>query len=198
MNVRTTSRPGRGPGGPPFQMSLVFAGCAFPPVSLCVCRVFIFKDTGVRVLARARNVSRHWAPPRACYRVPCCETCGALFPCRPSFYSQKHRLVSLWPRRPGPGSVGDSGPVRYVRHVRVPHEGHNIGHEHLQRVVIVHVIVTVIHHPASLQHTSVPVRRTCGTGRRTRVWPPIIPHCKVLAPTLSPPAPSPAQTHLWS
>jgi hypothetical protein len=24
-------------------------------------------------LARARNVSRHWAPPRACYRVPCCE-----------------------------------------------------------------------------------------------------------------------------
>ena len=25
-------------------------------------------------LARARNVSRHWAPPRACYRVPCCET----------------------------------------------------------------------------------------------------------------------------
>ena len=25
-------------------------------------------------LARARNVSRHWSPPRACYRVPCCET----------------------------------------------------------------------------------------------------------------------------
>ena len=25
-------------------------------------------------LARARNVSRHWGPPRACYRVPCCET----------------------------------------------------------------------------------------------------------------------------
>ena len=25
-------------------------------------------------LARARNVSRHCPPPRACYRVPCCET----------------------------------------------------------------------------------------------------------------------------
>ena len=25
-------------------------------------------------LARARNVSRHWTPPRACYSVPCCET----------------------------------------------------------------------------------------------------------------------------
>ena len=24
-------------------------------------------------LARARNVSRHWGPPRACYRVPCCD-----------------------------------------------------------------------------------------------------------------------------
>ena len=80
-----------------------------------MCRVFIFKDTGVQPylsvgltsvrqkgglpgpppvipvpeslaaqgpyvrlsrpgLARARNVSRHWGPPRACYRVPCCET----------------------------------------------------------------------------------------------------------------------------
>ena len=25
-------------------------------------------------LARARNVSWHWGPPRACYRVPCCKT----------------------------------------------------------------------------------------------------------------------------
>ena len=34
-------------------------------------------------LARARNVSRHWGPPRACYRVPCCETLKRETPAAP-------------------------------------------------------------------------------------------------------------------
>ena len=40
-------------------------------------------------LARARNVSRHWGPPRACHRAPCCEKGGPSGPKESSGWSPR-------------------------------------------------------------------------------------------------------------
>jgi len=51
-------------------------------------------------LARARNVSRHWGPPRACHRAPCCEKGGPQWPQGPSpqgrgRLTMRHRAAKL-------------------------------------------------------------------------------------------------------
>ena len=82
----TGPRPGRPRHGHCFLINLSLS-LSLSPESLATQGPYV--RLSCPGLARARNVSRHWGPPRACHRAPCCEKGGPSGPKESSGWSPR-------------------------------------------------------------------------------------------------------------